>query len=300
MEDERKVKKANFFIWLLLASVFLIASNNMEVKAAEEKKAEGKHVKSDYEVTHTGSGISELGITGEADGEYDLLIEITKSGGLKEGYFQCSTDKGKTWGEERQIPLSGIYILGSTGLIMEFYSLDDMGFLAGDTYHCYIPDPTKKIVIKQEIGSKVNITVESVSEEVRAFDVLENAEAAIKIKIIKEGTIGTAVWKLSTDGGLTWDEEEYAKEELLLSFGKNTNGQRVTIKFSPEPGTEVDFLRNDVISIYAERTEKDGTITALVVLAVIVAGISAGIYFGNKILKSAIPSESDYELRDGN
>lgn len=294
------MKKINFFIWLLMALVFLIESSNMEVRAAEEKEQESTHVKSDFEVSHNGNGTAELGITGEADGEYDLLIKITKSGGLKEGYFQCSTDKGKTWGEERQIPLSGIYILGSTGLTMEFYSLDDMGFLAGDTYHCFIPDPTKKIVIKQEIGSKVNITVESDSEEVKAFDVLENAEAAIKIKIIKEGTIGTAVWRLSTDGGLTWDEEEYAKEELVFVFGKKTNSQSVTIKFSPEPGTEVEFLRNDVISIYAERTEKDGTVTALVVLAAIVASIGAGVYFGNKILKSAIPPESDYELRDGN
>ena len=183
---------------------------------------------------------------------------------------------------------------------MEFYSVDDMGFLAGDTYHCYITDPTKKIVIKQEIGSKVNITVESNSEDVKAFDVLENSEAAIRIKIIKEGKIGTAVWRLSTDGGLTWGEEEYAKEELVFSFGKNANNQSISVRFSPEPGTEVEFLRNDVISIYAERTEKDGTITALVVLTVIVAGIGAGIYFGNKILKSAIPPESDYELRDGN
>lgn len=294
------MKKANFFIWLCLALVFLIASSNMEVKAAEEKKTESNHVKSDFEVTHTGDRTAELGITGDANGEYDLLIKITKSGGLKEGYFQCSIDKGKTWGEERQIPLSGIYTLGSTGLILEFHLVDNMGFLAGDTYHCYIPDPTKKIVIKQEIGSKVNITVESDSEEVKAFDVLENAEAAIKIKIIKEGTIGTAVWRLSTDGGLTWGEEEYAKEELVFSFGKNINSQSVTIKFSPEPGTEVEFLRNDVISIYTERTEKDGTITALVVLTVIVAGIGAGIYFGDKILKSAIPPESDYELKDGN
>lgn len=293
-------QKTNIFVWLFLSLVFLRASGNMKAYAAEEIKTDSIHVRSDYEVTHTGSGISELGITGEADGEYNLLIKITKSGGLKEGYFQCSTDKGKTWGEGRQIPLSGIYILGSTGLTMEFYSVDNMGFLAGDTYHCYIPDPTKKIVIKQEIGSKVNITVESDSEDVKAFDVLENSEAAIRIKIIKEGTIGTAVWRLSTDGGLTWGEEEYAKEELVFSFGKNTNSQSVTIKFSPEPGTDVEFLRNDVISIYAERTEKDGTITALVVLAAIVAGISAGIYLGNKILKSAIPPESDYELRDGN
>ena len=203
----------------------------MRAYAAEEIKTDSIYVRSDYEVTHTGSGISELGIIGEAYDEYDLLIKITKSGGLKEGYFQCSTDKGKTWGEEKQIPLSGIYILGSTGLTIEFYSVDDIGFLTGDTYHCYIPDPTKKIVIKQEIGSKVNITVESDSEDVKAFDVLENSEAAIRIKIIKEGTIGTAVWRLSTDGGLTWGEEEYAKEELVFSFGKNTNSQSVPLNF---------------------------------------------------------------------
>ena len=293
-------QKTNIFVWLFLSLVFLRASGNMKAYSAEEIKTDSIHARSDYEVTHTGSGISKLGITGEADGEYNLLIKITKSGGLKEGYFQCSTDKGKTWGEERQIPLSGIYILGSTGLAMEFYSVDDMGFLVGDTYHCYIPDPTKKIVIKQEIGSNVNITVESASEEVRAFDVLENAEATIRIKIIKEGTIGTAVWRLSTDGGLTWGEEEYAKEELVFSFEKNANSQSLIVRFSPEPGTDVEFLRNDVISIYVERTEKDGTVTALVVLAAIVASIGAGVYFGNKILKSAIPPESDYELGDGN
>lgn len=293
------MKKVNFFIWLFLSLVFLIATGNMEVMASEETKTESNSLRSDFEVTHTGGSISKIGVTGEADSEYDLLIRISKSGGLKEGYFQCSNDKGKTWGEERQIPLSGIYTLGSTGLTLEFHPVDDMGFLEGDTYYCYIPDPTKKMVIKQELGSKVNITVESETEEVKAFDILESTKAVIKIKIIKEGTIGTAVWRVSVDGGLTWGEEEYAKEELAFSFGKNDNSQIVTIKFILELGTEAEFLRNDVITIYAERTEKDGTVTALIVLAVIVAGLGAGIYFGNKILKGAIPPESDYELRDG-
>ena len=130
-----------------------------------------------------------------------------------------------------------------------------------------------------------------------AFEVLEQMESTIAVKIRKGGVIGEAVWQVSQDGGLTWGEEAYATEALVISSEINGILLGVTIAFQPVSKTEIlSFERGDVIRIYAEDTAKDNfmTVTVIFLLAVLIIGFL--VFFGNKKLKDAIPPESEYGL----
>lgn len=252
---------------------------------------------SGYEVVQEGTGPGRIGITGEAEAEYDFVFRITESGVLGEASFIYSPDGGKRWSETIRIPLSGFYVLGTSGLTAEFWLPEEEVFLAGDIYRCYVPDPFKLVRIKQDGNSSVAIEVHSNVEGKTAFEVLEQMESTIAVKIRRSGGIGEAVWQVSQDGGLTWSEETYATEELVISYEINGVLLGVTIAFQPVSKTEIlSFERGDVIRIYAENTAKDNFMTVTVIFLLAVLIISFLVFFGNKKLKEAIPLESEYGL----
>ena len=252
---------------------------------------------SGYEVVQEGTGPGRIGITGEAEAEYDFVFRITESGVLGEASFIYSPDGGKRWSETVRIPLSGFYVLGTSGLTAEFWLPEEEVFLAEDIYRCYVPDPFKLVRIKQDGNSSVAIEVHSNVEDKTAFEVLEQMESTIAVKIRRSGGIGEAVWQVSQDGGLTWSEETYATEELVISSEINGVLLGVTIAFQPVSKAEIlSFERGDVIRIYAEDATKDNfmTVTVIFLLAVLIIGFL--VFFGNKKLKDAIPPESEYGL----
>lgn len=252
---------------------------------------------SGYEVVQEGTGPGRIGITGEAEAEYDFVFRITESGVLGEASFIYSPDGGKRWSETIRIPLSGFYVLGTSGLTAEFWLPEEEVFLAGDIYRCYVPDPFKLVRIKQDGNSSVAIEVHSNVEGKTTFEVLEQMESTIVVKIRKSGEIGEAVWQVSQDGGLTWSEETYATEELVISSEINGVLLGVTIAFQPVSKTEkFSFERGDVIRIYAEDAAKDNFMTVAVIFLLAVLIISFLVFFGNKKLKEAIPLESEYGL----
>ena len=260
-------------------------------------EAEVYQVVSDYEVLREGTGLGSIGITGEPDAEYEMIFRISKGGALGEATFIYSPDGGVRWSENSRIPLSGFYSLGNTGLTAEFHLPGDSEFLEGDIYRCYVSDPTKVIRVKQDGNSAVDITVSSNMEDMTAFEVLAQMGASIAVKIRKGGAIGEAVWQVSQDGGLTWGEEVYATEELVVSSEVNDISLGVTVVFAPISKAEVlNFERGDVIRIYAEDTGKDNFMTVTVILLLVVSVIGFLIFFGNKKLKDAIPPESEYGL----
>ena len=129
------------------------------------------------------------------------------------------------------------------------------------------------------------------------LEVLKQMESTIAVKIRRSGGIGEAVWQVSQDGGLTWSEETYATEELVISSEINGVLLGVTIAFQPVSKAEIlSFERGDVIRIYAENTAQDNfmTVTVIFLLAVLIIGFL--VFFGNKKLKDVIPPESEYGL----
>ncbi len=80
----------------------------------------------------TGSGPEGVSFTGTPVGNYELVVEITTSGGLNAGEFRWSQDGGDTWEEETvTIPSDGTHTLGSTGLTLNFADED---YVDGDLY----------------------------------------------------------------------------------------------------------------------------------------------------------------------
>ncbi|MBP3594359.1 MAG: hypothetical protein J6J44_07505 [Lachnospiraceae bacterium] len=265
--------------------------------SASEIEAEKYQIASDYEVLQEGTGLGIIGITGEPDAEYELIFQISEGSALGEATFLYSLDGGSRWSEDRRVPLSGFYSLGNTGLTAEFYLPGDSEFVAGDVYRCYVSDPTKVIRMKQDGNSAVDITVSSNVEDMTVFEVLDKMGISIAVKIRKGGAIGEAVWQVSQDGGLTWGEEVYATEELVISSEVNGIPLGVTVVFAPVSKAEaLSFERGDVIRIYAEDTAKDNFMTVTVILLLVVSVIGFLIFFGNKKLKDAIPPESEYGL----
>ncbi len=273
------------------------SSEAVSESSASENEAETYQAASDYEVVREGTGLGSIGITGEPDAEYEFIFRISKGGALGEATFLYSPDGGTRWSEDSRIPLSGFYSLGNTGLTAEFHLPGASEFVEGDIYRCYVSDPTKVIRIKQDGNRAVNITVSSNVEDMTAFEALAQMGTSIAVKIRKGGAIGEAVWQVSQDGGLTWSEEVYATEELVISSEVNDISLGVTVAFAPISKAEVlSFARGDVIRIYAEDTGKDNFMTVTVILLLLVSVIGFLVFLGNKKLKSAIPPESEYGL----
>lgn len=291
------MKKKLFYSALLIASltfgcpVAVYAENPKELDTIDEPE-----VSSDFEVIHIGTGTGEIGITGEQKAEYDLQIKILSTGLLSQSTFAYSMDGGITWSEEIIIPLSGYFTLGNSGLIINFYlpATENALFFQNDLYECYIPDPDTSIVIKQEGNSDAEVTVISNHPEKRAFDVLEQSGSKIQVKILKSGGFGTAVWQMSKDNGVTWSAQAYAEEKLLITTGTD---ESLTLQFTSESSNGVFFEKDDIFTIYAERKADNSAFTAITIILALAGSIGIFLYFGNKKLKAAIPTELDYEIR---
>ena len=162
-------------------------------------------VETDFAVMYSGAGNGQVGITGEQNGRYEILVMITESGYLGDGHFTYSLDGGETWQGETdfEIPLSGFYEIPLTGLTVEFavsYA-DADGFMAGDIYSASIPDPSARIRCERTGRGVAMVEVMSMNPDIQAFDALEASGMEFVIDVQKSGGFGEAIWAVSTDGG---------------------------------------------------------------------------------------------------
>lgn len=91
------------------------------------------------EVKFSGKGAGTITASGKPNNDYDMIVAILESGNTNEGTFKISTDGGVSWKEEITIPLGKTYIVGDTGIILQFSDAGDTeegaaSFQAGDTY----------------------------------------------------------------------------------------------------------------------------------------------------------------------
>lgn len=263
-----------------------------------------EHVKSNFDVEHEGSGAGELGITGEPYAEYFIQVKITQSGSLGEAMFSYSEDMGATWTEAEKIPLSGYYNFGSWGeLTAEFYIPEEAesAFVEGDVYSFFVQDPATKIVVTQDAHSNAWPVIVSTTPDMRSFEVLEASGMNIKVKIMKAGRFGEAVWQISTDGGLTWGDEEYAKQdtEITVPATEKTEALSFILRFEDHTTNEKQelFIKDDMFNIYAERTVDNSWMLGIAALVIIVGAVGAVVVFGYKYLKNQIPSEDCYRIK---
>ncbi len=84
-------------------------------------------------VTKTGSGTGTLTVTGNPLDAYEVVVRITRAGGLGTAAFVYSLDGGDTYSPEIAVPSGGTYALPGTGLTLAFAPGSGQ-FEAGDEY----------------------------------------------------------------------------------------------------------------------------------------------------------------------
>lgn len=90
-----------------------------EISAVEENKR--------------GNGI--FAVQGAPNNAYDVIVEVTGSGGCNEGSFHYSIDGGNTFTEDETIPMNGEAALSMTGLTVKFTDAESGGsFHEGDRF----------------------------------------------------------------------------------------------------------------------------------------------------------------------
>ena len=252
-------------------------------------------METDFVVVYFGAGNGKVGITGEQNRRYEILVKITESGYLGDGHFTYSLDGGGTWQGEMdiEIPLSGFYEIPLTGLTLEFAVpyVDADGFMAGDVYSAFIPDPSARIRCERTGRGSAMVEVLSVDPDIQAFDALEASGMEIIIDIQKSGGFGEAIWEISTDGGKTFSPQGYAEEELLFEDAG------IRLHFYQEKDG-LPFARGDRYTVFAVRENSQAGYGLFIFLAVALFGILGyAAYMLDRKLKAMLPKENDYRIR---
>ncbi len=294
------LKKLNktLFMCTMTASYIFLCSFCGVVSAYAADKISIEQSESIVEVEHSGTGTGTFCVTGEVYYEHDVQIKIMQSGALGEGFFSISEDAGATWSEPVKIPLSGYYQYDY--LILEFIVPENSSnpvFKAGDIYSFYIQNPDTKIVINHTGNGTAEPEVISRVSELTAFDVLEKSGAHVIIEILKTGNLDTAVWRVSQDNGVTWTDELYTMQELLITSEEEPK-LCFTIRFTVDSKEKEAFQKGDVYEIYAERIEDNTDIIGFLVLFIVIACVGTGGCMGYRFLKMQIPSETEYHMKE--
>ena len=111
------------------------------------------------------------------------------------------------------------------------------------------------------------------------------------IDIQKSGGFGEAIWAVSTDGGKTFNPQEYAGEELLFEDAG------IRLRFFPEKDGTL-FVRGDRYMVSAVRESSHAGYGLFIFLAVaLFGGLGYAACMLDRKLKALIPKEDDYRLR---
>lgn len=92
-----------------------------------------------YQVFHQGTGQGRMEVSGNATGDYELVVEITKPGVVGEAVFSLSLDGGKTF--IGQDVVAEHCRIGGAGIVLHFsVEQDNMEFSAGEVYSASLPE----------------------------------------------------------------------------------------------------------------------------------------------------------------
>lgn len=96
------------------------------------------------EITKSGTSSGTFNVEGNPYNAFDVVVKITETGDTNEGSFQYSVDGGNNFSDELTIPLSGLYEITETGLILKFEDVesDEKSFLEDDVYSFSTTAPT--------------------------------------------------------------------------------------------------------------------------------------------------------------
>lgn len=145
-------------------------------------------------VTHEGSGEGMASISGTANGNYDIVAEITTTGVGQTAEYRYSTDGGSTWSDVRIVSSEEISTTDgsdtSTGLKINFNSMDE--YVQGDRYlytSCY--------EYKTRSDGKMN---GSGQIRIASSEIIYDAKYQLRVTITKTGACGKAMFKYNLNG----------------------------------------------------------------------------------------------------
>lgn len=275
--------------------------NKVEMVTGDGKGNEEEEisVESDYEITHEGNGTGLVGIVGDPEGEYNIFIEVVKSGILGTAEIRYTMDGGLHWSEHIPIPLSAKIRLNATndkgkvsasGLtaLFDVSPLNqENGFVADDTYKCYVPDPKTEVVIDHKGSGGVVLTVIPINPESHVYDLLAAFGDKIVVSVLRSGDFGKAVVEISFDGGKSYLDEMYLPESgaiqlpgigVILQFTKNGSGS---------------LIEGDTYTVYAEK--KTYTKAIIFGCCLLLIALVAFIIYANR-MKAMIPGYGAYHI----
>lgn len=233
--------------------------------------------------SHTGNGTGEIYSTGKQTWEYDIIIEIIKSGQLNESVFKISLDSGQTYSEDLVIPLSGVLSLKNAGLDLNFSGY----FQEGDSYHAWFKNPAKDISVKKEGNGAANIELLHVNEDSYAYDVMYINNYQFVLEIKKDGTLGESVFTYSLDNGKTFSEEMYVPQEGVYLIGDTG------LKIIFDSTQNTPFMRGDSFSVIIDFPQ-EADLTSLYAIVIILLIVIIITFF---FLISKRTKDSDYTLQ---
>jgi hypothetical protein len=138
------------------------------------------------------SSTGDVTVSGTPTLDYDAKVEITKSGRKGRGRFKYTLD-GETYASERVIPQGGTFAVPGTGLTLSF-------------------DGTPANTAVTQVGSGPVVTRTGVTL----------GEYQFVIEITTGGAVGTAVFRWSTDNGVTWTSGVTTAATVVLGTTGNT------------------------------------------------------------------------------
>lgn len=214
------------------------------------------------EIVFSGAGTGTITASGKPNNDYDILVVILESGNTNEGTFNISIDGGVSYMGEMTIPLGRTYIVGDTGITIQFSDAEGLeegtaSFQAGDTYR-----------LRAEAPAMSNAQV------IKAVKSLINFNKDYEyIHIV--GATGRACW-----ASLAQLAEEFAithKKPIafVCEARKKAVGESMEEYVATMAGERkgIDSYRLQVITAYATYLRKDGRTQDINM-----AGVLCGLY----------------------
>jgi len=182
-----------------------------------------------YDVEHVGTGKGIMEITGNATGNYEIVVKIVKSGVLGEAVFQISLDGGNSYIGQDVVSESSL--IGDAGLTLYFQTEADTDeFWEGDEYRAKVPENFP--VISSKVSS-ANLVVTGHPMEEHDFTV----------SILSSGGLGSSRFTVTSTKGeemqitdtIPADGRYEIADNMILIFSKSDAYERgltysVTVK----------------------------------------------------------------------
>lgn len=208
---------------------------------------------------HAGTSEAIIYATGTQTTEYNIVVEIIKSGAVSEAVYKLSLDGGQTYSEDTVLPLSGVVVLNSTGLALNFQGT----FEEGDVYTAWFRNLAKDITVINQGDGYATVELLPTEERAYTYDIMYANKYLFRLEIKKDGAPGEAVFVYSLNNGEEYSEEMYIPEDGVYIIGDT--GLKIVFN---APNNET-FKRGDVYYVYLNYPEEQSYTSLYILLAVI-------------------------------